>query len=160
MVKAIYPGSFDPPTYGHLNIIQRAASIFSELHVVVATNIHKSYLFDSQERFGLMQDIVQGLDNVKVHSWDSLIVEFARKLGIRILIRGVRAIADFGHEFELSLINRGLDSEIETLFMPTDPKYFVLRSSMIKELVLLKGDISQMVPKTVEKAMKDKLIGA
>ena len=160
MLKAIYPGSFDPPTNGHLNIIHRTASIFDEIYVVVATNARKNYLFSSEERFDLLTRITDDIDNVTIHAWDSLIVDFARKIDARILIRGVRAIADFGHEFELSMVNRGLAKEIETLFIPTDPEYFVLRSSMIKELVTLQGDISQMVPEAVEKALKAKLLGA
>jgi pantetheine-phosphate adenylyltransferase len=160
MLRAIYPGSFDPPTNGHLNIIHRAASIFDELHVVIASNINKNYLFTSEERLTMMSASVTREKNVVVHAWDSLIVKFAKKIGARILLRGVRAIADFGHEFELSMVNRGLDKDIETLFMPTDPEYFVLRSSQIKELVLLKGDISHMVPPAVEKALKEKLLGA
>jgi pantetheine-phosphate adenylyltransferase len=158
MLKAVYPGSFDPPTYGHVNIIQRASRLFDELHVVIAENIQKKYLFSAKERYALMKQIVAEYENTSVHIWDRLIVDFTKKINATLLLRGVRAIADFGHEFELSMVNRGLDAELETLFMPTDPKYFVLRSSMIKELVLLDGDISSMVPVHVEKALKEKLL--
>lgn len=158
MLKAVYPGSFDPPTFGHANVIERASRLFDELHVVIAENIQKSYLFSSQERYKLMEEIVSDYENVYVHVWDRLIVDFARTINAGLLLRGVRAIADFGHEFELSMVNKGLDSSLETLFMPTDPKYFVLRSSMIKELVLNNGDISSMVPAHVERALKDKLL--
>ncbi len=158
MIKVVYPGSFDPPTYGHINIIERAAKIFDELHVVIAENIQKSYLFSASERFEFIKKIVIDFDNTFVHVWDRLIVDFAKKVDATILLRGVRAIADFGHEFELSMVNRGLDSNLETLFIPTDPKFFVLRSSMIKELVLLNGDISSMVPPHVEDALKAKLL--
>ena len=158
MLNALYPGSFDPPTNGHLNLVRRASRIFDELHIVIANNIEKSYLFDADERFELMKSIVRTIDNVQVHVWDKLIVEFAAKVGAKVLLRGVRAIADFGHEFELSMLNRGLDPDLETLLMPTDPKYFVLRSSAIKELVLLNGDVSNMVPPQVEKALKEKLL--
>lgn len=158
MLKVVYPGSFDPPTYGHVNVIERASRLFDELHVVIAENIQKKYLFSSAERLELMKKIVSGFDNTTVHVWDRLIVDFTKKINAPVLLRGVRAIADFGHEFELSMVNRGLDSDLETLFMPTDPKYFVLRSSMIKELVLLNGDISSMVPPHVEKALKEKLL--
>lgn len=158
MLSALYPGSFDPPTNGHLNIARRAAKIFDEVHIVIADNIEKRYLFSAEERYELMKSIVQSMKNVQVHVWDKLIVDFAGRVGAKVLLRGVRAIADFGHEFELSMLNRGLDPELETLLMPTDPKYFVLRSSAIKELVLLNGDISTMVPPQVEKALKDKLL--
>lgn len=160
MLKVVYPGSFDPPTNGHLNLIKRASAIFDEINVVIAVNAAKSYLFTPDERKDLMEKIVSGIANVTVYVWDRLIVDFVKQNDAHVLIRGVRAIADFGHEFELSMINRGLDPEIETLFMPTDPEYFVLRSSMIKELVTLHGDISHMVPKPVEEALKEKLLGA
>jgi len=160
MLKVVYPGSFDPPTNGHLNLIKRASVIFDEINVVLAVNVSKSYLFSPEERKKLMEEIVSDIDNVHVHVWDRLIVDFVKKIGAHVLLRGVRAIADFGHEFELSMINRGLEPGIETLFMPTDPEYFVLRSSMIKELVILQGDISHMVPKPVERALKEKLLGA
>jgi len=160
MLKAVYPGSFDPPTFGHINIIRRASKLFDELHVAIAVNIQKNYLFSADERTRVMEDIVSEFDNTYVHVWDRLIVDFVKKIDAKVLLRGVRAIADFGHEFELSLVNRGLNKDIETLFMPTDSKYFYLRSSMIKELVLLDGDISSMVPKSVEIALKEKLLGA
>ncbi|TFG65099.1 MAG: pantetheine-phosphate adenylyltransferase [Spirochaetales bacterium] len=160
MLKVLFPGSFDPPTNGHFNLIERAASIFDQLEIVIAVNIQKSYLFSPEERFDLVSTNVGHLSNVKVHLWDRLIVEFARKEGIRVIIRGVRALDDFSHEFELSMINKGLDHNIETFFMPTDPQFFVLRSSSIKELVLLNGDISSMVPPKVESALKAKLLGA
>lgn len=158
MLNALYPGSFDPPTNGHINIARRASKIFDEVHIVIADNIDKSYLFNADERFELMKSIVQSMKNVQVHVWDKLIVDFAGKVGAKVLLRGVRALADFSHEFELSMLNRGLDPELETLLMPTDPKYFVLRSSAIKELVVLNGDVSTMVPPQVEKALKDKLL--
>lgn len=158
MLKAVYPGSFDPPTNGHVNIIERASRLFDELHVVIAENIRKTYMFSADERYGLMEEIAADYSNTHVHIWDRLIVDFAKKIDASLLLRGVRAIADFGHEFELSMVNKGLDHHLETLFMPTDPKYFVLRSSMIKELVLNDGDISSMVPSHVEKALKEKLL--
>jgi pantetheine-phosphate adenylyltransferase len=157
MLKALYPGSFDPPTNGHVNVIDRAAKIFDELIVVIAVNVHKEYFFDAQTRYDLMCSIVEEYDNISVHLWDRLIVDFAEEVGAKVLLRGVRAIADFGHEFELSMINKGLNKKIETLFMPTDPEYFVLRSSAIKELAQLNGNISHMVPRVVEEALREKL---
>ncbi len=157
MVKAVFPGSFDPPTYGHLNIIERARGIFEELYVVVAVNKDKSYLFSPEERVGLLKELLKDYPNVSVHTCDTLIVNFARKFGCRVLLRGVRSVPDFSYEFELSIMNKGLDPGIETFFMPTDPRYFVLRSSAIKELVSFNGDVTGMVPPKVAVALKAKV---
>ena len=157
MVKAIFPGSFDPPTYGHLNIIERARLIFSEIHVVVAVNREKRYTFSAEERVALIQDMVSKWDNVRVHAWDTLIVDYARKIKAHVLIRGVRNITDFSYEFDLAMMNRGLNPEIETVFLSPDPQYFVLRSSAIKELAAFGGDVSSMVPAAVAGLLKKKL---
>ena len=157
MLRVMYPGSFDPPTNGHLDIINRAVRIFDELEIVIATNPDKRTFFSAEERFGMMQRLVAGLPNVRVHRWDGLVVEMAEKLGARIMLRGVRALSDFNYEFELSTMNRALNSRIETIFLPTDQKYFVLRSSGIKEVARLGGDISQMVPPLVAEAVFAKL---
>lgn len=156
MISALFPGSFDPPTYGHVNIIERARTIFSEIHVVIAVNSAKNYLFSAQEREKMLKKIVEPWDNVYVHLCDSLIVEFAKKVGARVLVRGVRNMTDFTYEFDLSIMNKSLDSEIETVFLPTDPKYFVLKSSGIKELASLGGDISTMVPPIVAEEIEKK----
>ncbi len=157
MLRVMYPGSFDPPTNGHLDIINRAVRIFDELEIVIATNPEKRTFFSAEERFGMMQRLVAGLPNVRVHRWEGLVVEMAEKLGARIMLRGVRALSDFNYEFELSTMNRALNSRIETIFLPTDQKYFVLRSSGIKEVARLGGDISQMVPPLVADAVFAKL---
>ncbi len=157
MLRAVMPGSFDPPTNGHLNLIERASRIYHEIEVVIAANAQKSYTFSADERFDMMKKLVEPFDNVHVHLWDRLIVEFAEKMDARVMIRGVRALADFAYEFELSMVNKGLNPKVETIFMPTDPKYFVLRSSQIKELARLDGDISHMVPTLVATALKEKL---
>jgi pantetheine-phosphate adenylyltransferase len=156
MVKAIFPGSFDPPTFGHLNIIERARMIFSEIHVVVAVNSEKKYLFNAEERVSLISDMVKQWENVHVHTWNSLIVEYARRIDAHVLIRGVRNLADFSYEFDLAMMNRGLKKDIETVFLPTDPEFFVLRSSAIKELASFGGDVSTMVPEPVAKALMAK----
>ena len=156
MISALFPGSFDPPTYGHLNIIERARTIFSEIHVVIAVNSAKNYLFSAQEREQMLKKIVEPWDNVYVHLCDSLIVDFAKKVGARVLVRGIRNMADFSYEFDLSVMNKSLDSEIETVFLPTDPKYCVLKSSGIKELASLGGDISTMVPPIVAEELGKK----
>ncbi len=156
MVKAVFAGSFDPPTFGHLNIIERARVIFSEVHVVVAVNSEKKYLFSEEERVSLMKGLVSGWDNVSVHACNTLIVEYARKIGAGVLIRGVRNLADFSYEFDLAMMNKGLNPGIETVFLSTDPEYFVLRSSAIKELAGLGGDVSSMVPESVAEALYEK----
>ncbi len=155
MLKALFPGSFDPPSNGHMNIIHRVSSIYDEIDVVVATNPEKHYTFDAAQRLELMRTLCEPYNNVQVHQWDRLIVEFAEKVGARVMIRGVRALSDFEYEFELSMINKGLNPRIETIFMPTDSKYFVLRSSAIKELARLDGDISRMVPELVAERLKN-----
>ncbi len=149
MLKALFPGSFDPPTNGHLNVIQRICDVYDEIFVVVADNPSKSYAFDADERVEMMRELVDPFPNTKVHLWDKLVVRFAEQVGARIMVRGVRALADFNYEFELSMINKGLSPRVETIFVPTDPQFFVLRSSAIKELARLGGDISTMVPKSV-----------
>ncbi|HAP44413.1 MAG: pantetheine-phosphate adenylyltransferase [Spirochaetes bacterium GWD1_61_31] len=154
MVKAVFPGSFDPPTYGHVNIIERARSIFEEVLVVVAINAGKHSVFSPDERLAFMREIIAPWPNVSLHCYDSLIVNFAKEHHCKVLLRGVRSVQDFSYEFELSVMNKGLDPDIETFFMPTDSKYFVLRSSAIKELASFGGDVSSMVPPVVAKALR------
>ena len=156
MIKAVFPGSFDPPTFGHLNIIERARTLFDELLVVVAVNRQKTGLFAPEERRDLLVELLAGFPNVSVHLCDTLIVDFARERGCKVLVRGVRSVPDFSYEFELSILNKGLNPGIETIFMPTDPRFFVLRSSAIKELATYDGDISSMVPANVASAVRAK----
>ena len=156
MFKAVFPGSFDPPTLGHLNIIERAAAVFDEVVVVVAENRQKKCLFSAQERLQMIEEMVKPGKNIKCYIWDSLIVDFMKRENIRLLIRGVRGMDDFSYEFELSMMNKALYPHIETLFMTTDPRYIVLRSSSIKELASFHGDVSQMVPPPVQEALKKK----
>lgn len=155
MVKAVFPGSFDPPTYGHLNIIKRGAALFDTLDVVIAINPNKTPLLPSalvktlfEEQLSIMK-----LDHVKVTTYNGLIVDYCSSVNASILLRGVRSVGDFNYEFELSILNKQLNDRIETLLIPTEPKYFVLRSSTIKELLNLNGDISAMVPPEVERAL-------
>lgn len=157
MVKAVFAGSFDPPTFGHLNVIERAQKIFTEVHVVIAVNNNKNYLFSGEERKLMMEELTQKWDNVFVNTWNSLIVNYAEKIGANVLIRGVRNVSDFSYEFDLAVMNKGLNQKIETVFMVPDTKYFVLRSSSIKELAAFGGNLSGMIPPIVEKALKEKL---
>ena len=114
-------------------------------------------LFTGDERFKMMKDLVKDCENVEVHLWTNLIVNFVREVGASVIVRGVRALADFGYEFELAMTNKSLSPEIETIFMPTDPKYFVLRSSAIKEIAMLGGDISTMGPVSVAQKLKQRV---
>ena len=155
-MNAVFPGTFDPPTNGHLNLIERASRIMDKVLVVVADNSQKRTVFSSSERHGFLVAMTSHLANVEVFVWNKLIVDFAVAHGVRIILRGVRAFTDFGYEFELSMVNKGINPSIETFLMPTDPRYFVLRSSAIKELVQLECDVSSMVPSVVETALRAK----
>jgi pantetheine-phosphate adenylyltransferase len=157
MVKAIFPGSFDPPTNGHINVIERASVIFEELIVVISVNPNKKYFFNAEERYEMLKEILKDYDNVHLHMWDKLIVDFAEKKGAKVIVRGIRSLMDFSYELELSMINKGLKSHIDTLFIPTDTRYSLLRSSAIKDLASFGGDISGMVPGIVETAIKNRL---
>lgn len=157
MFKVLLPGTFDPPTNGHLNILKRAARLFDEVAVVIAANLEKAHLFSPEERLAMMRALTQGMPNVTVTIWNGLIVDFAEKIGVFVIVRGVRALADFDYEFELSLMNRSLNRRIETIFLPTDQKYSVLRSSAIKEVARFGGDVSAMVPPSVARALAEKL---
>jgi len=156
MLKAAFPGSFDPPTSGHVNIIKRAAAIFDELVVVVAENKRKTYLFTASERADMIRELAKDCKNVSVAVCDTLIVDFLKKEGIKLMLRGVRGLEDFSYEFEVSMMNKMLDSGIETFFMTTDPEYVVIRSSSIKEVASFKGNLNGMVPPLVEKALREK----
>ena len=157
-MQVIFPGTFDPPTNGHLDLMKRASSLFERVLVVVAVNPNKESLFSEHERLYMMESLSEELFNVEIHLWQGLIVEFAKEENIRTLLRGVRALSDFEYEFELSLMNKALSSNIETIFLPTDQKYFVIRSSGIKEVAALHGDVRHMVPEVVAKALDKKFL--
>src|SRR5208337_4969575 len=157
MFKVLLPGTFDPPTNGHLNILRRASRLFDEVQVVIAVNPEKSYLFNAEERLGMMTALARDLPNVSVSTWNGLIVDFADRIGVHVIVRGVRALADFDYEFELSVMNRSLNPRIETIFLPTDQKYSVIRSSAIKDIAGFGGDISGMVPPLVAEALQARL---
>ncbi len=153
---AVFPGSFDPPTFGHLNIIDRCSRLFDNIDVVISVNPDKKYLFSDEERFNMLTEITSAYKNVSVHICNTLISDYCRKVGARVLLRGIRNTNDFSYEFDLSLINRSLNQNVETLFVPTEQRYFLIRSSSIKELARYGGDISAMVPPIVDKALKEK----
>ena len=158
MTKAMFPGSFDPPTLGHINIIERSAKLYDKLYVVVADNIAKKCLFTAQERIKLIKDNFINHDNIEVLSYNGLTVDIAKELDVDVMIRGVRALADFGYEFELAMTNKQLLPGVETLFMPTDPHYFLLRSSAIKEMAAFGADISKMVPANVANELSKRVV--
>ena len=156
VMKAAFPGSFDPLTLGHMNIIQRSAVIFHEIVVIIAENRLKTYFFSAEERFELVSQMVKPWKNVTVALCRGLIVDFLKEKNIPLLIRGVRE-GDFSYEFQLSMMNKSLNPGIETVFLTTDPKYAFIRSSAIKEIASFGGDISPMVAPEVEQAVKNKL---
>jgi len=154
---AIYPGSFDPVTNGHLDVIQRAARIFDRVIVAVADNTSKSALFSIQERVDLLKEVTSKYKNVSVETFDSLVIEYARRKKINVIIRGLRMTSDFDYEFQIALTNRRLAEDIETVFlMPSEHVSFV-SSSLLKEVASLNADISSFVPKAVERKLKEHL---
>jgi len=157
MRRAIYPGSFDPITSGHLDVIERAARIFDEVIVAVATNSQKTSLFTKEERVGLIEDVTADNDRIRVTSFEGLLVDFATKQKAVALIRGLRAISDFEFEFQMALMNRKLQPEIETMFLTPREEYTYVSSSITKEIARLGGDISSLVPESVAKALLEKL---
>jgi pantetheine-phosphate adenylyltransferase len=151
MKIAVYPGSFDPITNGHLNIVERTTKIFDKLIVAVAINSKKTTLFSAQERTEMIRESTKNIEKVEVKSFSGLLTDFVRKNKANIIIRGMRAISDFEHESQLALMNKRLAPEIETIFMVTCAKYSYLNSSIVKEIASLNGNISQLVPEIVEK---------
>ena len=154
---AIYPGSFDPVTYGHIDLIGRAAKIFDKVIVAVAHNYHKKPLFTTPERLKMLKDATRGMKGVTVESFDGLVIEYARTKKVNVLIRGLRMISDFEYEFQMALTNRRLANDIETVFLMPSENYAFLSSTLIKEAAALGADISQFVPKLVEKPLKERL---
>ena len=155
--RAIYPGSFDPVTYGHLDLIERALSIFDEVIVVVAVNASKQSLFTVDERVDFMKRAVKNFRGVEVDSLEGLTVEYAVAKKARTLIRGLRATSDFDYEFQMALTNRRLSKQVDTVFLMPSEKHFYLSSKLIKEIAALKADISDYVPDFVSKKLRQKL---
>ena len=154
---AMLPGSFDPPTIGHVDIIERCAALYDKIYVVIADNINKKTLFSAQERKEMFREILKEHKNIEIEIWSGLVVDFAEKFDVGVIVRGVRAMNDFGYELELAMTYKQMLPEVEVLFIPTDPKYFLIRSSSIKEMAVFGADISKMVPKTVLDAVNNKL---
>ncbi len=156
MKRAIYPGSFDPVTNGHLDVIGRAARLFDEVIVAVAVNDQKRSLFTPDERTAMITGSVAGWENVRVSRFDGLLVEFARTQGATAVIRGLRAVSDFEFEFQMALMNRKLDEHIETIFLTPAEKYTYLSSRIVKEISRLGGNVDAFVPASVALALREK----
>ena len=154
---ALFAASFDPVTNGHLDIVRRAHRIFPNLVVAVARNVSKAGTFSLEERIEMLQVALADAPEVRVTQFDGLLVDFARELGATVLIRGLRAMADFEYEFEMALMNKHLNSEIETIFMMTSPEFFYVSSSRLKELVHFGAEVDAWVPPVVAKALREKL---
>lgn len=154
---AVYPGSFDPPTKGHLDIIKRGAAIFDEVIVAVLNNSSKKCVFTLEERVELLRDCVKDIENVKVESFSGLLIDYCNKEHISAIIRGLRAVSDFEYELQMAQMNRSLNKNVETIFLTTSTKYSFLSSSIVKEVAKYNGDISNLVSENVEKALNEKL---
>ncbi|MGI8384579.1 pantetheine-phosphate adenylyltransferase [Robertmurraya sp. P23] len=153
---AVCPGSFDPITYGHLDIITRGAKVFDEVFVVVLSNSSKKPLFSVEERTEMIREVTKHLPNVKVDSFQGLLVDYASSVGASAIIRGLRAVSDFEYEMQITSMNRVLNDQIETFFIMTNSQYSFLSSSIVKEVAKYKGNISELVPPLVERALLEK----
>ncbi len=153
---AVYPGSFDPITNGHIDLVKRTLCVFDRVVVAIATNPDKDdCLFSVEERLEMIREVFKKLrKHVRVDSFEGLLVNYAEKTGARVIIRGLRAISDFEYEFQMAMMNRGLKPNIETLFMMTGESYFYISSRLVKEVVSLGGDVSELVPKNVLRRLR------
>lgn len=159
-VRAIYPGTFDPLTNGHLDVIARGAKIVDELVVAILRNSDKGVpLFSVPERLEMIAEAVRGFANVRVETFDGLLVDFARQQGAKVVLRGIRAISDYEYEFQMAMMNRKLDPELETLFLMPAEKYTYVSSRLIKGVFNLGGDVSSLVPELVMQRLRDKVRG-
>lgn len=154
MKLAIYPGSFDPITLGHIDVLKDGAQMFDKVIITVSNNISKNALLTVEERLNLIKQSVKDIPNVEVDSFDGLTVEYAKSKGATILLRGLRAVSDFEYEMQLSQTNRSLDESIKTVFLITKPEYNFISSSSVKEILKNNGDISKFVPKPVNDYLK------
>jgi pantetheine-phosphate adenylyltransferase len=156
---AVYPGSFDPVTLGHLDIIQRAANHFDKLIVAVLNNTRKNPLFTVEERTSLLKQVTHALPNVEIDHFDDLLINYMRSRGASVIVRGLRAVSDFEYELQMASTNRKLDDDVDTFFMMTNPQYSFLSSSIVKEVARFHGDVGDLVPPEVERALRAKFGG-
>jgi len=153
---AIYPGTFDPITNGHLSIIRRALEIFDKLIVAILINPHKKPLFSIEERIFMIKEATKGMGNIEVDTFEGLLVDYAVKKGVNVIIRGLRATSDFEFEFQMALMNRKLNRSVQSVFLMTDYKWLYVSSSIIKEVASFGGDVRGLVPEVVYKKLKEK----
>jgi pantetheine-phosphate adenylyltransferase len=156
MRRAVCPGSFDPITNGHLDIIERASRLYDVVHVAVLINKNKQGMFTIEERIGLIEETTAKLGNVKVESHNGLLVDFCKERGIPAIIKGLRAVSDFDYELQMAQMNHGL-SGVETLFVPPSPTYSFLSSTLVKEVASLGGDVSHLLPEAVHRRLVDRI---
>lgn len=156
MIHAVYPGSFDPVTYGHLDIIQRGAKIFDKVTVAVLINPNKNPLFTVEERVEFIRKVTKDFPNVEIDSFHGLLVDYMKQNEANTIIKGLRAVSDFEYELQMASINRKLDDDIETFFMMTNNKYSYLSSSIVKEVARHHGPVTDLVPPLIEEALIDK----
>lgn len=157
MLRAVYPGSFDPVTYGHLDVIQRSTKIVDELIVGVLNNNAKMPLFSVEERVKMLEEVTRELPNIRVVPFDGLLINFAREMEANFVIRGLRAITDFEYELQMSQTNHKLEPEIETVFLTTNLQYSYLSSTTVKEVAAFGGDVTQFVPEVVAARLGEKM---
>lgn len=155
-ITAIYPGTFDPVTNGHLDIIERASKLFDKVIITIAVNSSKKPLFTKDERMDMINNVTKKFKNVSVDVFDGLLVSYAKKKKASVIIRGLRAISDFDYEFQIALTNRKLEPEVNTIFLMPSEKYSFLNSSLVRELASFKADVRQFVPDYVFKKLKEK----
>lgn len=159
MILGVYAGTFDPPTYGHLDVIKRASSLFDKVIVGVSVNPRKSPVFSTEERVAMLQEACRGMANVTVEVVPGLLVDFARKAGAHVIVRGLRAVSDFETELQMASINRELAPEVETVFFTPAPQYHYLSASLVCEIARFGGSTSEFVPPHVERALKNRFSG-
>jgi pantetheine-phosphate adenylyltransferase len=155
-IRAVYPGTFDPLTNGHLDLIKRSARLFEEVVVAVLRNVEKTPLFSVEERIAMLQESVRSLRNVSVTTFDGLLVQFVEDIEASVIVRGIRAVSDYEYELQMALMNRRLSSRVETVFMMPAEAYSYLSSRLVKEICLLGGSVRGLVPSTVERRLVEK----
>ena len=153
---AVYPGTFDPVTHGHTDLVTRAARVFEKVIVAIAESPHKAPLFSLEERIQMTRGELKGLENVEVVGFDNLLMDFVHEMGAGVIVRGLRAVSDFEYEFQLASMNRHLAAEVETLFMTPDEAYSFISSSLVKEIARLDGDVSEFVGAEVRAALRER----
>jgi pantetheine-phosphate adenylyltransferase len=155
---AIYPGSFDPPTNGHLDLIERGAKIFEELVVAILRNPEKTPMFSVGERLGMLRELTANLKNVRIATFDGLMVEYANSQGATCILRGIRAISDYEYELQMALMNRKLEPTLETVFMMPADKYSYISSRLVREVAQAGGPVKGLVPEVVEQKLREKIV--